>query len=214
MLSDAQYNELLERRHQSPERIAELARARPRGEPLQHRDRLLILAADHPARAALDVGGRKMAMGNRRDLLDRIVRGLSVDGVDGFLGSPDVIEELLLLGALDSKLIFGSMNRSGLAGSAWELDDRFTGYDAATVERMGFDGGKMLLRLDYADPGTNRTVEACAQAVSSLAERRLVAMVEPLPARRSADGRVEIMKDAEELVRAVAVASALGSTSA
>ena len=38
------------------------------------------------------------------------------------------------------------MNRGGLSGTAFEMDDRFTGYDAeTTVCRMGFDGGKMLL---------------------------------------------------------------------
>ena len=66
-------------------------------------------------------------------------------GVGGVLGTADVLEDLLLLGALDGKIVIGSMNRGGLAGAVFEIDDRFTGYDAAAIARMGFDGGKMLL---------------------------------------------------------------------
>ena len=41
--------------------------------------------------------------------------------VDGVLGSPDIVEELLLLGALEGKVVIGSMNRGGLDGAT--LDD-------------------------------------------------------------------------------------------
>ena len=50
--------------------------------------------------------------------------------MNGVLGTPDVLEDLLLLGALDDKVVIGSMNRGGLAGTAFEIDDRFTAYDA------------------------------------------------------------------------------------
>ena len=173
-----------------------------------------MLAADHPARGALGLGGDPMAMADRRELLDRLVKGLALPGVDGLLGSPDVIEELLLLGALEGKVVVGSMNRSGLAGAVWELDDRFTAYRAETLVEMGFDGGKMLLRFDYSDPGTNATLEACALAITELASHNLIAMVEPLPARRTESGAVAVSTDVGDLVTAVSVASALGTTSA
>src|SRR5699024_451793 len=35
--------------------------------------RLFVIAADHPARGALGVGGRQLAMGDRYDLLNRLV---------------------------------------------------------------------------------------------------------------------------------------------
>ena len=88
------------------------------------------------------------------------------------LGSPDVIEELLLLGALDGKVVIGSMNRGGLDGAVWTMDDRFTGYDAESIERFGLQGGKMLLRIDNSDPGVAATIQACAHAVTELADRR------------------------------------------
>ncbi len=105
------------------------------------------------------------------------------------------------------------MNRGGLAGTVFEIDDRFTGYDAPAIERMGFDGGKMLLRIDPDDPATAATMQACAQAVSGLADRRLMAMVEPFISHR-VDGRVRNDLSPEAMIRSVAVASGLGTTSA
>ena len=91
----------------------------------------MIIAADHPARGALRAGDRPLAMADRGDLLDRLCVALSRPGVNGVLGTPDVLEDLLLLGVLDGKVVIGSMNRGGLAGTAFEMDDRFTAYDAA-----------------------------------------------------------------------------------
>lgn len=42
-------------------------------------------------------------MAGRRGLLDRLVTALAQRDVDGVLGSPDVVEELLLLGALEGR---------------------------------------------------------------------------------------------------------------
>jgi hypothetical protein len=155
-----------------------------------------------------------MAMADRRSLLDRLVTALSHPDVNGVLGSPDIVEELLLLGALEGKVVFGSMNRGGLEGTTWTMDDRFTCYDPESIEEHRLDGGKMLLRIDNDDAGTARTIEACAQAVSDLARRKIVAMVEPLPYARSDEGRLVLQQDAVSLARAVGVASALGSTTA
>jgi hypothetical protein len=138
---------------------------------------------------------------------------LSRPGVDGVLGTADVIEDLLLLGALDEKLVVGSMNRGGLAGTVFEIDDRFTGYDAATIARMGFDAGKMLFRIDPDDPATAATMESCARAVSDLAAHGLMAMVEPFISHRI-DGRVRNDLSPEAVIRSITVAAGLGTTSA
>src|SRR5205823_1129135 len=134
-------------------------------------NQIFIIAADHPARGALRAGDRPMAMADRADLLERMSLALSRPGVDGVLGTADVIEDLLVLGALDDKVVVGSMNRGGLAGTVFEIDDRFTAYDAAAIASKGLEGGKMLLRIDPDDPATVATVEACARAVSELAAR-------------------------------------------
>src|SRR3954463_1795741 len=152
----------------------------------------MIIAADHPARGANGVGADPYAMADRSELLDRLCVALERPGVTGVLATADILEDLLLLGVLDGRSVFGSMNRAGLAGSVFEVDDRFTGYDAATIAAMGFDGGKMLTRIDLQDPATAATLEACSRAIDELAARRLVAMVEPFMATRI-DGRLRTL---------------------
>src|SRR3954470_2396577 len=132
----------------------------------------MVIAADHTARGMLGAGRRADAMVDRGDMLDRLCLALSRPGVTGVLGSPDVIEDLLLLGALDGKAVFGSMNRGGLQGAAWEIDDRFPAYDAAAIAAMRYEGGKMLVRIDADDPATAATVEACARGGGGGAQRR------------------------------------------
>ena len=125
-----------------------------------------------------------------------------------------MLEDLLLLGALEDKVVFGSMNRGGLPGASFELDDRFTAYDADAIARCGFDGGKMLLRIDLGDPATARTLEACARAVDALAARRLIAMVEPFVAA-GVDGGSATTCRTDAVIRVGRRSPpALGSTSA
>lgn len=134
-----------------PEAFAKALRERPKADPARIDGNLMIIACDHPARGALGAGGGEQAMASREQLLDRCIQALSREGVDGFLGTADLIEDLALLGALDNKLVFGSMNRGGLQGAQFEIDDRFTGYNARGVVDANLDGGKMLLRVDYSD---------------------------------------------------------------
>jgi hypothetical protein len=205
---------ILDVRTRRPQAIAEAAAARRRRAALLSDDhQLFIIAADHPARGAMRVGDRPMAMADRADLLERLSLALSRPGVDGVLGTADIIEDLLLLGVLDEKVVIGSMNRGGLAGTVFEIDDRFTGYDAATIARMGFDGGKMLLRIDPDDPATAATIQACAGAISALAEQGLMAMVEPFISHRL-EGRVRNDLSPNAVIRSIAVAAGLGTTSA
>jgi hypothetical protein len=152
-------------------------------------------------------------MANRADLLARLCLALSRPGVDGVLATADVLEDLLLLGALDEKVVMGSMNRGGLAGSAFELDDRFTGHRAEDLARLRFDAGKLLLRIDYDDPGSLRTLESAAHAVDAMAALRLPLFVEPFISHR-VDGRVRNDLGLEAVTRSIAIASGLGGTSA
>lgn len=187
---------------------------RPRRPLLLGDGKLFLLAADHPARGALSVGDRPMAMADRNDLLDRLCDALACPGVDGVLATPEIIEDLLLLGALNGKVAIGSMNRGGLHGSVFELDDRFTAFDAATIARMGLEGGKMLCRIAPDDPATAGTLEACGKAVTELASYGLTAMIEPFWATHATPGHVRNQYTTELVVRSVTVASALGATSA
>lgn len=175
--------------------------------------RLFLIAADHPARGSLGIGDDPVAMGDRGDLLRRLLVALGRPGVDGVMATADVVEDLALLGALEGKVVFGSMNRGGLAGSGFELDDGFTGYSAAAIERARLDGGKMMVRIDDHDPGTLRTMEGCARAIDELAARDLPAIVEVFAVRRWPEG-VKPCADPAALARAISIASGLGGTSA
>ena len=206
--------ELVATRIHRPEAIAEAAAARRRPVSLLgDHGKLMIIAADHPARGALRAGADALAMANRMELLDRLRTALGRPGVNGVLGTPDILEDLLLLGALDDKVVIGSMNRGGLAGTVFEMDDRFTGYDAASIAAAGFEGGKMLLRIDPDDRSTVATLEGCGRAVSDLAGHGLMAMVEPFISHR-VDGRVRNELTAEAMIRAMTVSAGLGTTSA
>jgi hypothetical protein len=205
--------ELTEVRATAPGRVARGWRERRRRELLGADGRLLLVAADHPARGALGVRAEPMAMASRSDLLARLVTALERPGVDGVLGTADVLDDLLLLGALEGKVVIGSMNRGGLQGAVFELDDRFTGYTAAAIAEQGLDGGKMLTRVALGDPGTAPTLEASARAVGELAAAGVMAMVEPFWSVVE-DGRVRNLLDPDSVIRSVHVASGLGPTSA
>ncbi|WP_405736867.1 deoxyribose-phosphate aldolase [Streptomyces sp. NBC_00028] len=206
--------ELVRLRAERPEAIAEAADRRTRRSLLNDSGRLMIVAADHPARGALGVGGNSMAMANRADLLERLCLALSRPGVDGVLATADILDDLLLLGALDGKVVMGSMNRGGLQGARFELDDRFTGHRAEDIERLGFDAGKLLLRIDYDDPGSLTTMESTARAIDDMAARRLPVFVEPFISSRTDAGKVRNDLSAEAVTRSIAIASGLGGSSA
>jgi len=200
-------------RARHPEAIAEAAARRVRRPLIGDSGRLMIVAADHPARGALGVGGHRLAMANRADLLERLCVALSRPGVDGVLATADILEDLLLLGVLENKVVMGSMNRGGLAGASFEMDDRFTGHRAEDIERLRFDAGKLLLRIDHDDPGSLETLQGTARAIDDMAARRLPLFVEPFISRR-VDGTIRNDLSAEAVTRSIAIASGLGGTSA
>jgi len=173
---------------------------------------LFLIAADHPARGVLKVGADPMAMADRGELLRRLLTALGRPGVDGILGTADIIDDLALLGALDGKVVFGSMNRGGLTGFRFELDDRFTAYTVDGIVTGGLDGGKMMVRV-ADEPEALRTLAACARAIDELSARKLPAMVEVF-ASEVDDGRVRNRADADSLIRAITIVSGLGTTSA
>ena len=204
---------LTDTRFVRPEAIGLAAASRQRHNPLGASEKLLIIAADHSARGMLVVGSDPRAMQSRYDLLERLCVALANPRVDGVLATPDIVEDLLLLGALEGKLVFGSMNRGGLPGAVFELDDRFTGYTTTSIVESGLDGGKMLMRINFDDAGTVSTLSACADAVTQLASARKVAMVEPF-LNVTAGSRSSNVLTSDAVIQSMAIASALGATSA
>jgi hypothetical protein len=209
-------------RVRNPERVAQAAARRGRRSSLTEDGRLNLVAADHPARRVTAAAGDPLAMADRRDFLARVARVLVGDAADGVMGTMDVLEDLLLLADLvreaggpaflDGKLLIASFNRGGLAGTSWELDDPMTGADTEGVRALALDGGKMLLRICDDDPGSLKTMVACADAISRLAAAGLPSFLEPLPVKRT-DAGLKVVKEADALTRAACVAAGLGTTS-
>jgi hypothetical protein len=175
---------------------------------------LFIVAADHTARGMVGLYDDPLMMANRRSMLDRLLTVLDHQRVDGVLGSTDIIDDLAVLGALHDKVAVGTMNRGGLAGASWTIDDRFTAFDTSHLRASNLDAGKMLLRIDYHDAGTVPTLAAAAQAVQELNDAHMMAMVEPIPYTKGAKGDAVWDNDPLALVKAVGVSAALGGSSA
>lgn len=212
-VSDVDYTALLEARVRRPQALRSALVDRARRSLVGDDGNLLILAADHTARGMIAVGDDPLAVADRCSLLDRLVRGLAA-GADGVLASADILEELAFLGALDGRLAIGTINRGGIIGAQWELDDRVTAYDPEHVVSLGLDGGKVLLRIEDTDPGVARTIETVAAVVTSLADAQVMCLVEPLPYLKDADGRARLDPSTERLAKVVSIASGLGSSSA
>ena len=213
-LDRQKYQALMDARVFEPSSLVAALTGRRRRKVLSADGNLLILAADHTARGKISLGDNPVAMADRYTLLEKLVSGLENGLVDGVMASADILEELAWLGALDDKLAIGTMNRGGIIGASWELDDRLTSYDADHIESMGLDGGKTLIRIDYQDPGVPRTLETVASLSTKLADKKLMSMIEPLPYIKDQQGKAVLDPSDEALTKVVAIASGLGSSSA
>ncbi len=98
-----------------------------------------------------------------------------------------------------------SINRTGLAGSAFELDDRLV----ASVPRAasdGWTGVKHMTRIDLEDPVTASALELLGQVLEQARQAGLEALVEPLLWR---DGRV--CRHTDDIVLAAVIAHDMGA---
>jgi DhnA family fructose-bisphosphate aldolase class Ia len=217
-------DEITELRVNRPEAIEEEARRRLKRPQIAPDGKLVLAAVDHPARGVTEIRGDKLAMGDRWQFLARVRRVLQDPNLDGVVASSDILDELFLLSCLerrrtersflDGRVIVGSMNRGGLAGAIFEMEDTFTSLTAARLAELRCDGGKMLCRLDPQDPASGRTLTSCALAVTELRRQNLAAFVEPLGVQRKEGGGYDTLKDAASMVRQAGIAAALGESSA
>ena len=215
-------DKVTELRVSDPELPLRIARERKRRAQLAPKGRLNILASDHPARRVTRVGDDPLRMADRQEYLSRTLRVLMCDAVDGVLATMDIIEDLLVIhdlmkragGAafLDDKLLIASLNRAGLLGSSWEIDDPMSGPTPAACAEWGLDGTKVLLRLCDAEPDSLKTLLATVRAISEQNALRLPMFLDSLPVVKT-EGGYKIIKTAEELSRTAGAAAALGDSS-
>lgn len=216
------FDKITDLRIHHPELIEQEARRRKKRSQLSRDGKLVLVALDHPARGVTRIRYDDLAMGDRYQLLARVRRLFSDPDLDGIVAASDVLDELLLLSSLerqrkqktflDSKVIVGSMNRGGLAGCVFEMEDSFTSITAQRLGELGCDGGKMLYRLDPMDPASGRTILACSRALNELRRCHLAAFLEPLEVVRDENG-YGMKTDVATLVRQCGIAAALGESS-
>ena len=212
-MSNLDFQALRNTRASDPAAVAKALQARQRRDLLGADGKLMIVAADHPARAALGIGSEAMAMANREDLLERLATALENPGVDGVLATPDIIDDLALLGLLENKIVVGSMNRGGLRGASFEMDDRFGAYSIDSMVAAGIDFAKTLTRINFHDAGTAETLMATAHAVNDAVAAGMPIMLEPFISERI-EGKLENILTPEAVIQSIAIVSALGGSSA
>jgi DhnA family fructose-bisphosphate aldolase class Ia len=125
---------------------------------------------------------------------------------DGILASTQPLRDLVASGAIEARhRTYLSINRTGLAGSAFELDDRLV----ASVEQAAVDrwtGIKHMTRIDLSDPITAPALELLGKVLESARSLGLDALIESLSWR---EGRVA--RDTDSIVFAAIVAHDLGA---
>jgi DhnA family fructose-bisphosphate aldolase class Ia len=157
----------------------------------------VILAADHRARGVITVE-------SYRSYLDALSAVLPV--CDGILASMQPLRDLVASGAVGPRQrTYLSLNRTGLAGSAFELDDRVV----ATVERAaaeGYTGVKHMTRIDLTDATTASALELLGKVLDEARAGGLDVLVESLSWRAG-----HMARDTDSIVYAAVVAHDLGA---
>ena len=157
----------------------------------------LILAADHRARGV-------MTIEPYASYLDALSAALP--SCDGILASAQPLRDLAMSGAVEPRhSTYLSVNRTGLAGSAFELDDRLVAsVEGAAAE--GWTGVKHMTRIDLSDRHTAEALELLGQVLEQARDFGLEALIEAMPWRDGHMGR-----DVESIVLAAVVAHDIGA---
>jgi DhnA family fructose-bisphosphate aldolase class Ia len=157
----------------------------------------VLLAADHRARGVVTVE-------NYRVYVNALARALP--SCDGILATAQPLGDLAGAGHVTpDHRTYLSLNRTGLAGSVFELDDR----PVASVARAagdGWTGVKHMTRIDLEDPHTSPALELMGRVLEQARSAGLEALVEPLVWR---EGRVA--RDTDSIVFAAVIAHDMGA---
>lgn len=187
---------------------------------------IVIIAADHPGRGITDVDENQVGMGDRQQYLGRIARVLMLDEVDGVMATPDVMDDLMILNFLmkkhegksflDRKILIGCTNRGGIKGSEYEMMDYVTAYNIEDIRDLNLDGAKMMFRLDLESRRSKysqRTIKMCSELIRRCNNYDIPVFIEPLPVERQRDGNYSVKMEANELIKTIGIATALGGNS-
>ncbi|MBI1352630.1 MAG: hypothetical protein GC156_16135 [Actinomycetales bacterium] len=204
---------LRETRVRLPELVRNRHAARRRRPIAGHGGRLLLIESDDAARGWLGGPGDHETLVDRGDLLWDLASALARSGVDGIIATSDVLDDLLILEALEDRLAIGTMSAGALAGASTPADSGWTGFDADVLAASHLDGGRMRLVIDPQEAGTTQALAAAGRAMTDLSGHSLLAIVEPSWALRRADG-ADVDTSVHGMARALGIAAGLGGRSA
>ena len=157
----------------------------------------LILAADHRARGV-------MTIENYGAYLAAL--GAALPACDGILATRQPLQDLAASGALGPQhRTYLSINRTGLARSAFELDDRLvTSVGRAVAD--GWTGVKHMTRIDLTDPVSAAALELLGCVIDDARAAGVEALIESVSWRQGAMAR-----DTDAIVLAAVIAHDLGA---
>jgi DhnA family fructose-bisphosphate aldolase class Ia len=155
--------------------------------------RRLILAADHRARGVITIERYADYLGALQDALPYC---------DGVLATAQPLRDLKVTPDQQTYL---SINRTGLAGSVFELDDRLVAT-VAGAKRDGWTGIKHMTRIDLTSSLTAGALELLGRVIEESRAAGLDALIESVPWK---DGRMD--HDVDAIVHAAVVAHDMGA---
>ncbi len=157
----------------------------------------LVLAADHRARGVPTIEGYE-------EYLAALAAALP--HCDGILATAQPLGDLVARGAVHAAhRTYLSINRTGLAGAVFELDDRLVaGVERAAAD--GWNGVKLMTRLAFDDPGGAAALELLGRVLEEARACGLDVLVEPVVWR---EGRMS--RAVDDVVLAAVVAHDLGA---
>jgi DhnA family fructose-bisphosphate aldolase class Ia len=125
---------------------------------------------------------------------------------DGILATAQPLTDLARTGAIAAgQRTYLSLNRTGLAGTAFELDDRLVA-SVARAEGDGWSGIKLMTRIDPTDFHGAAALELLGRVLEEAHAARMEALIEPVLWR---DGRMSRVTD--DIVLAAVIAHDLGA---
>lgn len=131
----------------------------------------MVLAIDHRQR------GIQEGIDNFNNLVSLIERISPY--IDAIMTTKEPLAQLIINGNLRNKGLVLSLNRTGLAGTSFEMDDRLV-CTVETALRWGLDGVKLLIKFNKKDSYTNEQLSLLSSVVEECEKWSMPLMVEPL----------------------------------
>ena len=157
----------------------------------------LVLAADHRARGVATIERYADYVTALREALPHC---------DGILATVQPMTDLAHAGAVRAdQRTYLSINRTGLSGSAFELDDRLV----ASVDRAAADGWtgiKLMTRIDRDDDHGAAALELLGRVLEDARASHLDALIEPVMWRQG-----QMSRATADIVLAATIAHDLGA---